>query len=142
MKKLFSLPPLNTDLGVLLLRLFFGGMFAYYGWGKIENYDMILPQFGDIIGIGSRLSFNLVIFGEFVCGILIALGLFTRLSVIPSFITMIVAFFIAHGQDAFADKVPAFTFLILAVIIFINGSGRYSADALLFNKKHIPNEEA
>ncbi len=135
MKKLLQLPPLSTDMGVLLLRLFFGGMFTYYGWGKIAAYNEILPQFGDIIGIGPKLSFNLVIFGEFVCGILIALGLVTRLAVIPSFITMVVAYFIAHGNDAFADKIPAFTYLILSVIIFINGSGRYSADALLFKKK-------
>ncbi|MFP9112695.1 DoxX family protein [Flavobacterium sp. RHBU_3] len=135
MKKLLRLPPLDTDLGVLLLRLFFGGMFIYFGWGKIENYNMILPQFGDIIGIGSKLSFNLVIFGEFVCGILITLGLFTRLSVIPSFITMVVAFFVAHANDAFADKIPAFSYLILSVIIFINGSGKYSVDALIFNRK-------
>jgi putative oxidoreductase len=135
MKKLLNLAPLNADLGILLLRLFFGGMFAYYGWGKIENYDTILPQFGDIIGIGPKLSFNLVIFGEFVCGILVALGLFTRLSVIPSFITMVVAFFVAHGQDDFANKIPAFTFLVLSIIIFINGSGRYAVDALIFKAK-------
>lgn len=140
MKKLFCLPPLNTDLSILLLRLFFGGMFAYYGWGKIQNYDAILPQFGDIIGIGPKLSFNLVIFGEFVCGILIALGLFTRLSVVPSFITMVVAFFVAHGNDPFENKIPAFTYLILSVIIFINGSGKYALDALLFREKE-PNNE-
>jgi putative oxidoreductase len=85
-------------------------MFTYYGWGKIAAYNEILPQFGDIIGIGAKLSFNLVTFGEFVCGILIALGLVTRLAVIPSFITMVVAYFIAHGNDAFADKIPAFTY--------------------------------
>jgi putative oxidoreductase len=48
---------------------------------------------------------------------------------------MIVAYFIAHGQDNFADKIPAFTYLVLSVIVFILGSGKYSADALIFNKK-------
>lgn len=135
MKKLLSTTSLNTDLAALLLRLFFGGMFAYYGYGKIENYDVIAPQFGDIIGIGAKLSFNLVIFGEFVCGIFIALGLFTRFAIIPSFITMVVAYFIAHGADAFADKIPAFTYLILSFPVFILGSGKYSADALIFKNK-------
>lgn len=135
MKKLLSPFPFATDTAILLLRLFFGGMFMYYGYGKIENYDVILPQFGDIIGIGPKLSFNLVIFSEFFCGIFIALGLFTRLAVIPTFFTMIVAYFIAHGADAFADKIPAFTYLILSVPVFLLGSGKYSVDALLFKPK-------
>ncbi|MES2488010.1 MAG: DoxX family protein [Bacteroidota bacterium] len=135
MKRLLSSVSLNTDVATLLLRLFFGGMFAYYGYGKIINYDAYSAGFTDIIGIGAKLSFNLVIFGEFVCGILILLGLFTRFAVIPSFITMVVAYFVAHGQDNFADKIPAFTYLILSIIVFILGSGKYSLDALLFNKK-------
>ncbi|RYD87785.1 MAG: DoxX family protein, partial [Sphingobacteriales bacterium] len=79
----------------------------------------------------------LTIFGEFVCGILIVLGLLTRLAVIPSFITMVVAFFIAHGQDDFANKIPAFTYLILSVIVFILGGGKYSLDAAIFDKKKV-----
>lgn len=92
-------------------------------------------MFGDIIGIGAKLSFNLVIFAEFFCGIFIVLGLFTRLAVIPTFITMVVAYFIAHGTDAFDARIPAFTYLILSVPVFILGGGKYSIDALLFKKK-------
>ena len=135
MKKLLSPLSLDTNVATLLLRLFFGGMFIYFGYGKLVNYDTIAPNFGDIIGIGAKLSFNLVIFGEFFCGIFIALGLFTRFAVIPSFITMVVAYFVAHSADAFADKIPAFTYLILSFPVFLLGSGKYSVDALLFKKK-------
>jgi len=135
MKKLLNPSSLDTDAAALLLRLFFGGMFIYYGYGKLANYNEILPMFGDIIGIGSKLSFNLVIFGEFFCGIFIALGLFTRFAIIPSFITMVVAFFVAHGADAFADKIPAFTYLVLSLPVFILGSGKYSVDALIFRNR-------
>lgn len=135
MKKLVSQLSLNTDVATLLLRLFFGGMFIYFGYGKLVNYDAYSAQFTDIIGIGAKLSFNLVIFGEFICGIFIALGLFTRFAVVPTFITMVVAYFIAHGADAFADKIPAFTYLILSVPVFLLGGGKYSLDALLFKNK-------
>lgn len=135
MKKLISTLSLNSDLATLLLRLLFGGMFTYYGYNKIINYDAILPMFGDIIGIGSKLSFNLVIFAEFFCGILIAVGLFTRFAVVPTFIAMAVAFFIAHAADPFEVKALAFMFMMLSLPIFISGSGRYSIDYLIFNKK-------
>ncbi len=130
--RLLSYGSLNTDIAALLLRLIFGGLFVYYGYNKIVSYDQILPMFGDIIGIGSTLSFNLVIFAEFFCGLLVTIGLVTRLSVIPVFITMIVTYFVAHANDAFQVKNLAFVFLCLCPVVFVLGSGKYSADKLLF----------
>jgi putative oxidoreductase len=127
---------LNVDLGALLLRLVLGGLMAYHGYSKFAAYDQILPMFSDIIGIGAKLSFNLVIFAELVCGLLVAIGLLTRLSVIPIFFTMCVAFFVAHAKDPFQTKELAFTFLLLSIVVFVLGSGKYSIDALLFKSKN------
>jgi putative oxidoreductase len=136
--RIFSPRPLNTDAAALLLRLIFGGLFIYYGWMKLSNYNQILPMFGDIIGIGSKLSFNLVIFAEFFCGIFITVGAFTRLAVIPILITMIVAFFIAHAKDSFEVKQLAFVYMLLCPVIFLLGSGKYSVDELIFRKSAEP----
>ncbi len=130
--KIFSLNPLSSDLAALMLRLIFGGLFIYYGYSKIAAYDQILPYFKDVIGIGSKLSFNLVIFAEFFCGFLVAVGLLTRISVIPIFITMAVAFFIAHANDTFQVKNLAFDYLLLSIVVFVTGSGKYSLDRLIF----------
>ncbi len=136
MKKLFlKTASVNADLGALLLRLCFGGMMTYFGYTKLSNYNQILPMFTDIIGIGSKLSFNLVIFAELFCGFFVAIGFLTRLSVIPIFITMIVAFFIAHKNDPFQVSQGAFIYMILCLPVFVSGSGRYSLDALLFDRK-------
>jgi len=136
--KLLSYSSLNTDLASFLLRIIFGGLMVRYGYNKLIAYDQILPMFGDIIGIGSKLSFNLVIFAELFCGLFVLLGFLTRLSVIPIFITMIVAFFIAHAKDPFDVKAVAFVFLVLSVVVFILGSGRFSIDRLLFKEKKEP----
>lgn len=130
--KIISCQSLNTDLAALVLRLIFGGLFIRYGYMKLIGFDEILPMFGDIIGIGSKLSLILVIFAEFFCGIFVTIGLLTRVSVIPIFITMVVAFFIAHGADPFDAKALAFVFLILSLVVFLLGSGKYSVDKLLF----------
>lgn len=134
-KLLFGQQMLNTDLAALFLRLIVGGLFIYYGYQKIESYNTILPMFTDLIGIGAKLSFNLVIFAEFFCGILVAIGFLTRLSIIPIFITMVVAYFVAHAKDPFEVKQVAFIFLVLSVVVFVTGSGKYSLDRLLFSKK-------
>lgn len=134
MKTLFKPESLHTDLATLLIRLIVGGLFIRYGWMKIVNYDQILPMFGDIIGIGSRLSFNLVIFAEFFCAILVVLGLVTRLAIIPIFITMTVVFFIAHANDPFDAKAIAFIYWLLCFVIFILGSGKYSLDKYIFRQ--------
>jgi putative oxidoreductase len=133
--KILSPDLLGTDIAALLLRLIVGGLFVYYGYSKFMNYDKILPMFGDIIGTGSRLSFNLVIFAELFCGFFVLVGFLTQLSIIPIFITLIVAYFIAHAKDPFDVKQVAFIFLVLPVVIFILGSGKYSVDKLLFKKK-------
>ena len=133
--RILSPASLNTDLAALLLRILFGGLFVYYGYNKLAAYDTILPQFGDLIGIGSKLSFNLVIFAEFFCGLFVLVGFLTRLSVIPIFITMVVAYFIAHAKDPFDVKAESFIFLCLSIVVFILGSGRYSIDQLLFRNR-------
>ncbi|HEY0039890.1 MAG TPA: DoxX family protein [Flavisolibacter sp.] len=135
MNKILRYQPLNSDIAALLLRLVVGGLFIRYGYQKFASYDTILPMFGDIIGIGAKLSFDLVIFAELVCGFLVLMGFFTRLTIIPIFITMVIAFFVAHRNDPFDMKAIAFIFLCLSVVVFVLGSGKYSVDALLFRKK-------
>jgi putative oxidoreductase len=49
---------------------------------------------------------------------------------------MCVAFFVAHAADPFQNKELPFTFLLLAIVVFVLGSGRYSVDALLFRSKN------
>jgi putative oxidoreductase len=129
--------PLHMDLAILLLRLVFGGLFIYHGYTKLIAFNEILPQFPDFIGIGAKPSFILLIFAELVCGFLVVIGWLTRLAVIPIFIAMIVAYFMAHVKDAFPIKELPFVFLCLSVVIFITGSGRLSADALM--QKNRPN---
>jgi putative oxidoreductase len=134
MKKLLSSLPLDIDLGILLLRLVFGGLMMTHGYSKFMGYDQIAPVFPDLIGIGSSLSFNLVISAELFCAIFVLIGLLTRFSVIPIFITMFVAYFIAHGAQPFQEKELPFAFLTLSFAVFVLGSGKYSVDQLILKK--------
>ncbi len=119
---------LKTDIGLAILRIFPSIFMLTHGWGKFNNLISGNFEFADPIGIGAAPSLFLAVVGEFVCPILIIIGLKTRWAAIPAAITMFVAAFIHHGADPFADKEKAFLFLVVFIVIILLGPGRFSAD--------------
>ena len=132
--KLFAIGTADnkSSLAMLVLRLVSGLTMAFgHGLGKMENYSDAVDSFPDPIGIGSQLSLLLAIGAELFCGVLIAIGLATRFTVIPLIITMATAFFIIHSGDAFGDKEMSFLYLAMYLVIFIVGPGKYSVDNMI-----------
>ncbi len=130
-KTLFSARPLSIDLGLLILRIVAGVAMITHGWPKFQKILDGNFKFGDPIGIGPENSLFLAVFAEFICSILLILGLATRFATIPLIITMIVAFFVVHGADDFGTKEKAFLFLGMYASIFITGPGKISLDKLI-----------
>src|SRR5687768_11908584 len=135
--RLLRYAPLHIDLAALFLRLILGGLMFFHGYDKVVNYNQYSANFQDIIGIGAKLSFNLLVFAEVVCAFLVIIGLWTRLAVIRIFIAMAVAYFIAHGKDPFQVKELAFIFLALSLVVFVLGSGRFSVDGALQRNRRV-----
>ena len=119
----------------LLVRLFVGYFFLETGWGKIHNLDTFAERFAEW-GIPAP-AFNAALsaWTEFLGGLLIVLGLFTRLVSIPLFINMLVAVLAVRlkkvgGLDDFVEldePLYALSFLWL----FFSGPGWVSLDHLL-----------
>ena len=122
-----------TSLGLLVLRLGTGlTMALMHGLPKVGRLFGAAPiKFADPFGLGAPVSLALASFSEFVCGVLIALGLYTRAATLPLAFTMLVAMFHAHAGDPWGKREPAFMFLVPAIALFFAGPGRYSLDALL-----------
>lgn len=124
--------PRSADIGLLLLRLWFGGSLALlHGWGKVINFSSYKEKFLDFLGLGPTTSLGLAIFGELVCAVLLMLGLFTRVAALGAAITMFVAFWIAHGHRLTGEGNGEMAFLYLGgfVALFLAGGGRFSVDA-------------
>lgn len=117
---------------VLLLRISVAAFMISHGWPKLSK---LLAggeiQFGDPIGLGPAFSLILVVFAEFFCSILIAIGLGTRLATIPLIFTMFVAAFVAHGSDPFGRKEMALLYILIYLTLLVLGSRKYSIDYLL-----------
>ncbi len=122
----------RIDLGLLLLRLFFGAAMIFgHGWGKLMRFFGNGPIiFSDPIGVGMEISLGLVVFAELVCAFLVLLGFLTRWVVIPLILAMLVAAFIAHGGDPFVKMEKALMYLVVFFVLFLTGPGKYSIDAL------------
>ncbi len=124
-----------VSLGILLLRLGFGVlMIPAHGYAKLANFASLKGQFMDFMGLGGTITLALVIFAEFFCSILIALGLFTRLAAIPLIFATIMMMS-AHNWEIFGKYELATAYFIAYVSIFAMGPGAYSMDYLLFKRK-------
>lgn len=133
-------PAIASAVGLLVLRVGFGGYMMTHGWGKLQ---MLLggefEDFSDPIGVGKPLSLILATFAEFGCSLLVILGLATRLATIPLITTMAVAAFVVHRADPWtmgpgASKEPAMLFLTAFTALLLTGPGHFSLDAVVWPK--------
>lgn len=135
-KMLFGKPSIKIQhLGLLILRVGFGLiMIPNHGWPKLIHFAERKNQFMNFMGLGSTTSLILVIFAELFCSILLMLGFFTRLAIIPLLIT---TFVIMHTHDwAFFGKHELVTaFMIAYFALLLLGPGKYSLDHYFIKKQ-------
>ena len=87
MKKIFTSSPLSLDFGLLLLRVLLAAGLLTHGIAKIANFSALSTSFLDPLGIGVLPALLGAIFAEVVCSILVLIGLWTRLTVLPLIFT-------------------------------------------------------
>ncbi len=121
---------MKYNLSQVILRLAAGGMMLTHGYPKFLKLISGNFAFGDPIGLGPEVSLVLTVFAEFVCSILIVLGLFTRLAAIPLIFTMLVAVFLVHGADPFSKQELGLMYAAMFTSIGLLGPGKFSIDSL------------
>jgi putative oxidoreductase len=127
---------------LLLVRLWWGWSFFLTGKGKLLNLEKTTSFFTDL---GLPLpKLNAIMAGSTECvgGLLLLLGLGSRLVSVPLIFTMLVAYATADKEalqaifsdtDKFTGATP-FLFLLSCVIVFAFGPGKLSLDGLLGSK--------
>lgn len=137
--------------GLLILRLGIGGLMALaHGIGKVKM--MSEGAEFDPIEIGSTLSVWLITFAEFLCAILVMLGLGTRYAAGVIAFAMAVAAFVAHVHDpwtigaaaqlyaegkaeSWGSKEPALLYFFPFLALAFTGAGAYSLDSVLARRR-------
>jgi len=93
---------------------------TYTGWLTDRNFPS--PEFFAYLGKATELT----------GGILLTIGLFTRLITLPLMCVMLfIAFELGHGKIFYEDQYP-FLFFLFFVLFFFTGPGKWSLDAKVF----------
>jgi putative oxidoreductase len=82
----------------------------------------------------------LAIFAEVVCTVFVALGLGTRIFVVPILVMLGVAAFAIHASDPFGEKELALTYLAMFGAVFLLGPGELSIDHVIRRRWRKRNE--
>jgi putative oxidoreductase len=125
-------------LAPLVGRLGVGLLFLSTGWGKVHSIPKVTAFF-ESLGIPLP-GFNAVLVGysELIGGMLLVLGLATRLATVPLIVSMVVAILTAKLGDLHNvfDLVSfdEFTYLVVLVMILIIGPGDVSLDRFVLRR--------
>jgi putative oxidoreductase len=121
------------------VRLYWGFQFAQTGWGKLHNLAKITAFFGSLNIPAPRLAAPAVSLLEFVGGILLMLGLFSRPVAFLLACNMFVAYWTADHDaltSVFSDPgklyiADPYTFLFASLLVLILGAGFWAVDTLI-----------
>ncbi|MGB0372924.1 MAG: DoxX family protein [Opitutales bacterium] len=126
-----------TDIGLTIFRVFSGLAMAFaHGLGKVPPSGGFVNKVGEmgfpspsLFAWGAGLS-------ELVGGILLAIGLCTRISALFLAVTLGIAAFVAHSNDLFGDgsfvgAEKALLFFTGYIIFLFAGSGRFGVDKFI-----------
>jgi putative oxidoreductase len=123
-----------ASFALLILRASFGLMMLTHGWPKVLSFIDNPSAFPDPIQLGPSLSHGLTAFAEFLCAILIIIGLMTRWAAVPLIIAMTVVSFVVHVKDPMAERELSMLYLSVFTVIAILGPGSYSLDRAISGK--------
>lgn len=118
------------DIGLLLLRIWLAiGLFTNHGWEKLFRFNEMLEKFPDPLLLGKTPGLIFALICDGICSILVALGLFTRISSALIAINMSVAFFI-FWKSQISEIHGELPFIYLGAYLFLlfSGAGKFSLD--------------
>ncbi len=124
---------------LLAVRLYWGWQFIVTGWGHLTHLEKVTAYFTDLGIPAPGIATPLISALELAGGILLVLGLASRLIALLLTCNMIAAFITGDREallSAFSDPdkfyaAAPYTFLFASLLILIFGPGKFCLDTLL-----------
>ena len=134
---LFKSKPDYINFGLLFYRLALGISLFYHGYLKYVSGEQGLYKVGAMLStLGVPSGFEVILgtiasYAEMVGGILLIIGLFTRIGTLLVVGTLAVATILNLNGNFFSWDYPS-QMAFGAIMLFFAGAGRYSLDKALF----------
>ncbi len=130
-----GLPSLQSFC-LLFVRVTMGWGFFLSGRGKLLHMERTTEFFASLHLPMPHAQALLASNTEMIGGVLLMLGLGTRLASVPLIVTMMVAYLTAHREEAFKSvsdftDQPPFAFLMATLVLLAFGAGRWSLDPFI-----------
>ena len=124
---------------LLLVRLYWGWQFMQTGWGKLQHLDRVIGFFHSLGIPFPGVQAPLVAGMEFFGGLLLILGLGSRIVGLILAFDMLVAYWTASRDALFSVfsnpgnfyGADPYTFLFASLMVLIFGAGLFSLDTLI-----------
>jgi putative oxidoreductase len=124
----------NNDIAKLFLRISLGVLILFHGIHKliygVSGVEAMLSN----AGLPQLLAYGVYV-GELIAPIFIILGLYARVASLILALNMFVAIYLAYGFSYTLSKFGGLSyetpllFFIMALLVFLFGSGRYSVNS-------------
>ncbi|MGB7847585.1 MAG: DoxX family protein [Candidatus Acidiferrum sp.] len=131
---------------LLFVRLYWGWQLSQSGWGKLHNLPKVTEFFTSLnLPMPAQMAV-LISCVELFGGILLVLGLLSRLNALVLTVNMLMAYLTADREallsffsdpDKFSAAAP-YVFLIASLIILIFGPGKFALDTYLLRRFPYP----
>lgn len=130
----------RSDVAILFLRLFIGGVMLLHIVGKMQAYDNILLTYHRILGLDAATSFAVITILEGLFAAMIILGVATRFA--SAMMLIVVAMSIAEAllndtPDVATAKLN-FVYMGIYITLLISGGGGYAFNVPNLLRKNGP----
>ena len=130
----------RSDVAILFLRLFIGGVMLLHIVGKMQAYDNILLTYHRILGLDAATSFAVITLLEGLFAAMIILGVATRFA--SAMMLIVVAMSIAEAllndtPDVATAKLN-FVYMGIYITLLVSGGGRYAFNVPNLLRKNGP----
>lgn len=109
----------TKNIILIIVRIIVGGMLAFAGYTKLIDMDSYISMFNKGFGLSAGITWAVAI-GEFLAGLGLVFGVWTKVAGLGAAIIMAGAVYYTGGD------IKAVIFFIGSLILIVTGSGRYA----------------
>ncbi|WP_207536438.1 DoxX family protein [Desertivirga arenae] len=129
---------LSLNISLLLLRVGIAGeLFFVHGLKKLGVGTGVAEAVPNPFHLPETLNYWTAVSANLFFPILVMVGLFTRLSVIPTLVVTLTGYFIVHANDPLLEKDIPYVYSLVFIFLLIAGPGKFSIDYLISTKKKV-----